>query len=54
VVVIGPDDRARDQAMVKDLAKGDQRAVPIGLVGSALLELGCPLVRSSISTSPGN
>jgi histidyl-tRNA synthetase len=38
-VVLGPDDLARGEAVVKDLAAGTQRAVPEGAVTEALREL---------------
>jgi histidyl-tRNA synthetase len=44
VVVVGPDDRARGEVMVKNLDQGSQRAVPIDQVGAALAEIGCPVI----------
>ena len=40
VVVVGPDDRARGEVVVKDLAEGSQRSVPRGDVAPALRALG--------------
>jgi histidyl-tRNA synthetase len=45
VVVIGPDDRARGEAVVKSLAAGAQRSVATDVIGAALIELGCPVVK---------
>ncbi len=44
VVVIGPDDRARGEVMIKNLDQSSQRAVPADEVVAALVELGCPII----------
>ena len=43
-VVIGPDDRARGEVMVKDLEQGSQRSVALASVGNVLREMDCVLV----------
>jgi histidyl-tRNA synthetase len=41
VIVIGPDDRARGEVQLKDLARGGQQAVKEDAIPSALEALGC-------------
>ena len=44
VVVIGPDDRARGEAVIRSLEQGSQRSVPTDRVAASLIELGCSIV----------